>query len=254
MDSATVTERGLQYDRRWMLVDDQNRFMTQRETPSMALLQVGLVNQVLQVEHKQNSSCISLPLLPPSDERIVVTIWNDVCEAQLVSAQADEWFSDMLSTSCRLVYMPEDSRREVDPHYAKQKEITSFSDAYPMLMIGQSSLDDLNSRLLQPLPINRFRPNIVFTGGDPYEEDRMENFYIGGIEFFGVKPCARCTVTTIDQETATKGDEPLRTMARYRARNNKVLFGQNLLHRGEGMLRTGDEIRIVKEKTAGLFD
>jgi hypothetical protein len=161
-----------------------------------------------------------------------------------VSAEADDWFSDQLGMPCRLVYMPDTTRRQVDGRYANNKEITSFSDAFPLLIIGQASLDELNSRLPVALPMNRFRPNIVFTGGTPYQEDAMKQFEIAGISFYGVKPCSRCVITTIDQQTAGKAKEPLKTLHTYRQRNNNVYFGQNLLFRGAGTVKVGDTITI----------
>jgi len=248
VSSALLTDRGFQYDRRWMLVNEQNNFLTQRELPAMALLQVRITAEGLQVRHQENGAAILLPLQPQTSEMVMTAIWSDQCRAQIVSETANEWFSDMLSTRCRLVYMPDTSRRRVDSRYAHDKEITSFADGYPTLIIGQSSLDDLNSRLADAVTMHRFRPNIVFTGGNPYEEDEWEAFLINNLPFFGVKLCARCTITTINPATAEKGKEPLRTLAAYRMRRNKVYFGQNLLHKGEGMIKVGDEIKVESRR------
>jgi len=141
--------------------------------------------------------------------------------------------------------MPDDAERVVDQRYSPPGSITSFADAYPFLMIGQASLEDLNSHMDAPLPMNRFRPNMVFTGGGPFEEDNMEHFTIAGIDFFGVKLCARCPIPTIDQETAKKGKEPLKTLSKYRQKNNKVYFGQNLVQKGDGIITVGDTIRVL---------
>ena len=146
--------------------------------------------------------------------------------------------------------MPESTKRKVEEAYAFNDDITSFSDGYPILLIGQSSLDDLNSQLAEPLPMNRFRPNMVIAGGQPFEEDTMAQFSINEINFYGVKLCDRCVITTTNQETGIKGKEPLRTLAKYRMTNNKVLFGQNVLCGGEGMISVGDQIKIVKTKPA----
>lgn len=248
--SALVTSRGLQYDRRWLLIDSNNRFLTQREYPEMALLQPGLTTDGLIVHQKKNEAeSIFIPhALPPATKTVTVQIWDDVCEAKLASNEIHKWFSAALNKQCRLVYMPDTTARMVDKKYAANNEITSFSDAYPVLIIGQSSLDEVNSRLTDPLPINRFRPNIVFTGAKPFEEDTMEEFEINGIGFFGVQLCARCVVTTINQDEATKGKEPLKTLASYRMKGNKIYFGQNLLHMGEGVITVGDAIKIKKTK------
>jgi len=138
--------------------------------------------------------------------------------------------------------MPDNTHRQTDLNYTKKGHYTSFADGYPFLLIGEASLDELNSRLDQPLPMNRFRPNIVFSGGAPFEEDRLHDFTIGNIRFNGVKRCARCVMYTMCQLTAEKGKEPLRTLARYRAQNNKILFGQNLIHHGLGQLTIGDPL------------
>jgi len=246
LSSATVTDRGFQYDRRWMLVDEQNNFITQRSFPQMALLQVAVTVAGLSVQHKITGDAISIPFTPASTATEMVQIWDDTCPAQFVSDRADEWFSQMLSMPCRLVFMPDTSRRKVEEGYAGNNEITSLSDGYPFLLVGQSSFDDLNSRLAEPLPINRFRPNIVFTGGQAFIEDRLKHFILNGINFFGVKPCSRCQVTTINQDNGAIAKEPLKTLAMYRRKNNHIYFGQNLLHNGEGIVQVGDEI-IVQE-------
>jgi hypothetical protein len=225
-----------------MLVDEHGRFLSQRELPSMALLQVRLHEQGLTVHHKNSDQPPLLIPREPVGEACTVTVWDDECSARWVSDEADEWFSQMLSVRCRLAYMPDSSRRLVDDRYARHQEVTSFSDAFPLLLIGQASLDDLNKRLPSPLPMDRFRPNMVFTGGRPYQEDSMGHFQIAGVSFFAVKPCARCVITTIDQLTAGKGKEPLRTLNSYRARDNKIYFGQNLLFDGEGKISVNDRV------------
>ena len=251
--SAQVTDRGFKHDRRWMLVDENGNFMTQRAIPEMALFNTDVKEDHLFVSHKKNNAVVRIPF-EPIGETMMVQVWSDRCRARVVSKEASEWFSDMLHKNCTLVYMPDSTLRRVDGRYAQNKEITSFSDAYPFLIIGQSSLDDLNSRLKERLPINRFRPNIVFTGGRPFEEDTFGRFSINNIEFFGAKLCVRCTVTTINQESAAKGKEPLKTLSGYRMNNQKIYFGQNLLHHGEGYLHIGDVIEIKERKKSRLSE
>jgi uncharacterized protein YcbX len=254
VEKAQVTEKGLAYDRRWLLVDMNNRFLTQREFAQMALLQQVIEGDELRVTHKLNKRSISISLNPVAGaSRGTVTIWDDTCIAEFVSKEADKWFTEMLGIDCRLVYMPDETRRSVDQRYAAENAVTSFSDAYPFLLIGQASLDDLNGRLAEALPMNRFRPNIVFTGGEPYEEDRYNHFTVGDINFYGVKLCARCVLTTIDQETAKKGKEPLRSLASYRFKNNKILFGQNLIHDGWGEITVGDAMKVLQENVDERF-
>jgi uncharacterized protein YcbX len=229
LQTATLTDRGFAHDRNWMLVDAQNNFLTAREFPQMALIKTELSQDGLTVRHiSKDYDSYHLPTQPMGDQ-CSVRVWDDTCEAQYVDERADAWFSRALGIACRLVYMPKSTRRKVDPQYAHKDEITSFSDGYPLLLIGQASLDDLNNRLSIPLPMERFRPNIVFTGGAPFQEDEMKIFRIADTTFYGVKLCGRCVMTTIDTVTGEKGKEPLRTLSQYRLKDNKVLFGQNLL-------------------------
>ena len=249
LTEAQVQDRGLAFDRRWMLVDENGGFLTQRKFAQMALLQVQLQPDGLLVTHKQN---LLQPLLIPftgqTGKEVTVTIWDDTCVAREVNGSITEWFTEALGMFARLVQMPQSTHRPVDPNYAQAAEVVSFADAYPFLIIGQESLNNLNSKLEQPVPIDRFRPNFVFSGGLPHDEDTWETFTIGETHFRAAKPCARCVLTTIDQQTGIKSTEPLKTMATYRTHNNKVLFGQNLVHTGSGIIRVGDRITISKWK------
>lgn len=246
LNQAQVTDRGFQYDRRWMLVDLNNLFISQRDVHQMAFLKPDLTDKGIKVTHAVKQSSYTIPFNTVKNEFAEVTIWDDTCTGQFVSNEADDWFSSILEMPCRLVYMPDATHRITDQRYTSADSITSFSDAYPFLLIGQSSLDDLNSKLSEALPMNRFRPNIVFTGGEPYEEDMMHTFIIGDITFHGVKLCARCVMTTIDQENGVSGKEPLKTLARYRLKNKKIMFGQNLSHAGLGEIKIGDELLVTK--------
>lgn len=248
LTSAELTDRGFKYDRRWMLINEQNNFLTQREHPEMALLKVELTNFGLKVSHKITKQTIDIPLVPQTQEMVTAKVWSYKGKLQLVSAAADKWFSSILSISCRLVFMPDSAKRKVNPFYAVNKDITSLSDGYPLLLIGEASLQNLNDRLKQPVAIDRFRPNIVFSGGKPFEEDTMAEFVINGINFYGVKLCARCVMTTIDQHSAEKNKEPLKTLSTYRKKNFNIYFGQNVIHGGVGKINIGDSIQIVKTK------
>jgi uncharacterized protein YcbX len=243
---AIVTEKGFQHDRRWMLVDNEGKFMTQRQVAAMALLQTAITPDGIYVYHKQHpGKNITIPFLLSPVSIKQVKIWNDICDAWCYDdTTINSWFSEILETECELVYMPDDTKRMVDTDYAKNNETTSFSDGYPFLIIGQSSLDALNTKLTEPLPINRFRPNIVFTSGEPHIEDSWQHITISGVDFFGVKTCGRCIITTIDQQTAAGNKEPLKTLASYRVFNNKVKFGMNLLHKGTGVVRVGEAIIV----------
>ena len=249
LHEAEVTDRGLKYDRRWMLVDENGKFLTQRVLPQMSLIKTSIDNHSLKLYHKlKDELSFSVPLEIYNDKQHKVAVWNDAVDAIYVSKEADQWFSETLEFKCNLVYMPATSKRRIDTKYAKKNEIVSFADAFPFLIIGQSSLDDLNSRLDEKLPMNRFRPNFVFEGGAPFDEDKMKSFKLGNIIFYPVKPCSRCVVTTINQDTGTKGKEPLATLANYRTHNNKVMFGQNLLHEGRGTVKVGSRFEEIEWK------
>ncbi len=241
LKSSKVREKGLELDRRWMLVDEQGNFITQRVFSSMALFKLTMTDDMLEVSFKGNQ--ISIPKKSESNgSPIQSKIWDDSVITYEVNPTISDWFSSMLGMNCRLVSFPEEGSRPVDAAYKINDENVSLADGYPFLIIGQASLDDLNHRLKKPLPINRFRPNFVFTGGEPYQEDGWRNFKIGKNHFIGVKPCARCVLTTVDQETAEKGTEPLATLASYRKRENKIYFGQNVVAVDHYEIYEGDEI------------
>lgn len=240
--SALAEERGLKYDRRFLLVDENNMFMTQRDFPEMALLKLSFYENGFKVLNTKDGSHITLPFESDSHRIISVQIWNDACSAVRVSQDVDGWFSNAIDKKCSLVYMPDDEKRIVEKKYINENHIVSFADAYPYLIIGQSSLDDLNTKLENPLSINRFRPNFVFTGGLPYEEDNWKDFQINNINFRAVKPCARCVITTTNQDTAERTAEPLKTLSLYRKIDNKVMFGMNVICKNNGTVSVGDRI------------
>ena len=247
LSESLLTERGLAYDRRWMLIDDQG-FMTQRKFPRMALLQVALREGHLEVRSPDDPLPLVIPLAVESYFPRRVPIWDDLTTAWQVSRVADAWFSEALDHPCSLVYMPDDSERTVTGKVSGQIRAVSFADSYPALLVGQASLDDLNTRLAEPVPMDRFRPNLVVTGGAPYEEDRWHAFRLGEAACTAEKACARCNVTTINQATAERGKEPLATLSKYRRRGNKVLFGQNVLLEVGKMVRVGDVVRVETYK------
>ncbi|KUG26438.1 flavodoxin reductase (ferredoxin-nadph reductase) family 1 [hydrocarbon metagenome] len=246
VDSAEATDRGFKYDRRWMLVDNCNRFLTQRAVREMALLQTKITENSLVVFNKRSTSNeIEIPLTPVNELSKAV-LWDDTVDVIEYSSEINEWFSKQLNMECKLTYMPDNSERKVDKKFAINNEITNLSDGYPFLILGQESLNLLNSKLDEPLPINRFRPNLVFTGGLPHDEDNWKQFSINNIIFKPVKPCSRCVVTTIDQQTGEQSTEPLKTLSTYRTIDNKVKFGMNLLHEGRGIVRTWDLLEIIR--------
>lgn len=241
--NGNVLGKGLQYDRRYMLVDEDNRFITQRLVHEMALFKLSPSPGGFKVCFKNNS--IELPLFPKEKARSKkVVIWDDTVLASEMDEEYNEWFSGHLGIKCSLVFFPEPNNRAVDKNFASQDEQVSLADGYPFLIIGQRSLDDLNSRLKVPVPMNRFRPNFVFEGGSPYEEDTWKVFTIGSNQFKGAKPCARCSLPTVNQDTGQSGKEPLATLSTYRKNGSKVNFGQNLVAVDYHQVNEGDIISI----------
>lgn len=246
LSEAQVEEKGFQYDRRWMLVDHVGLFVSQRTFPQLALLAVQLREDGLEVVSKNNPSfSIQIPFESATGPELMVTVWDDQVLAKIVHPDLNAWFSDFLGFKVDLVVMPESSHRKVDPRYAVQSESVSFADGMPYLIIGQESLKNLNARLEEPVPMDRFRPNIVFAGGQPFLEDSLRKIKIGEVNFQIVKPCASCVMTTVDQQSGIQGKEPLKTLAGYRTINNKVMFGQNVVALQSGRIKIGDEISAL---------
>jgi len=236
---AVVVERGFQYDRRWMVTDRNGMFLTQRNHPKLSLAVTRMKDGHFAISAPDHEE-VQIPLEPRDGEKIPVEVWGSRVDALRGSREADEWFSSLLGLPCLLVFMPSTAIRPVSHSSAMKTDHIAFSDAFPFLLISEASLEDLNGRLEQPVPMNRFRPNIVIRGCGPYEEDTWHELQIGSLPFLAAKPCDRCTTTTVDQATGVKGVEPLRTLANYRNRNGDVLFGQNLIHKFHGVLRIGD--------------
>jgi uncharacterized protein YcbX len=226
-----------------MLIDDRGTFITQRIRSAMAFFKVSFAGELFTIDFK--GDYIHLPASAPvSTIPIMATVWDDTVTVFEVLGEYSRWFSQRLGITCRLVYFPEEHERMVDEKYRIENDQVSLADAYPFLIIGQRSLDDLNGRLKSPVPMNRFRPNFVFTGGEPYDEDSWGNFTIGRNRFVGVKPCSRCILTTVNQETSERGVEPLATLATYRSTNNKIFFGRNLLALDNYEIHQGDKIEL----------
>jgi uncharacterized protein YcbX len=239
-----VTKTGFQYDRQWMLIDEQGQFLSQRRLPKMALIKTALTSEQL-ILSAPDQTDFTLSLSPADGEIIASTIWHDQCAARHVSREADLWFSRFLDTHCRLVYLPDDVIRPVDAKYAQVTDQAAFADGFPFLLIGENSLVALNQAMQLDLPITRFRPNLVIAGSPGYAEDSWREIRIGAIDFRLPKPCSRCAVPTIDPETAQTGKEPLTTLNRLRKWQNKVYFGQNAIHNQCGTLTVGDNVQIL---------
>ena len=270
--SAKLEERGLEFDRRWMLTAPDGMFFTQREFPRMATVEVAIESGQLTVE-SNGLGAIAVPFEPDKGERQKVTVWQSICDALVYKGVVSEWFSDAIGTRCQLVLMPRSTRRHINPIFDRGDDVVSFADGYPLMLIGQASLDDLNRRLgedhdrrreeaniadFEPLPMNRFRPNLVVTDSKAYAEDDWRSIRVGEAILRSTKPCARCVITTVDQSKGEfDGKEPLRTLASYRMAKevipsryasfgmgpNDVLFGQNLVPETPGSsVSVGDQL------------
>ena len=246
LDTSLIEDRGLQYDRRWMLVDSDNRFITQREHPRLATLTLKLTDQGM-VALGDGQQDHLIPYEPSGSWTAVVQIWKDTCEATEVNSETSEWFSGFLNSDCRLVYMPDSAKRLINPQFALTvNDVVSFADAHPFMLLTEASLSDLNSRLSVAVPMNRFRPNFVVNDAEPFAEDAWKSIAIGDCDFYVAKGCARCVMTTVDQEAGRRdGDEPLKTLTAYRRTDGGVLFGRNLIAMKKGIVRVGDEV-VVK--------
>jgi MOSC domain-containing protein len=241
---AEVTPRGLRHDRRFMVVDPSGEFFTQRDFPKMATVWTEIEGATLSLA-APDAGEIELEAEPDDGAPIRVRVWNSSgVEAIAPSAEADAWLSDYLDTRCRLVYMPDHSRRATNPNYGGE-HIVSFADGYPFLFTNEASLADLNVRLSHPVPMNRFRPNLVVKGAPSYAEDGWKELAVGGVRFRMVKPCGRCQVTTTDQTTGeVMGPEPLSVLSTYRSDPTfGALFGMNAVALSEGTVRVGDTLR-----------
>jgi len=242
-DRWEVDAFGLRYDRRWMLVDGRGRMVTQRTHPRLALARPAIEGDRLVVRGGDQEP-LGLPLHPTPVVSASVTIWDDRCDALWQGETAARWFSTLLGAEVSLVYMPESTWRPADPSRAPASSRVSFADAFPLLLVSEESLADLNRRMATPLPMNRFRPNLVIRGGSAFGEDAMAAFFIGDVGFRALKPCDRCVLTTTDQETAERGPEPLRSLATFRKVDGKVYFGQNVVHDRPGQLAVGMPVRL----------
>jgi uncharacterized protein YcbX len=243
VDVAEVDDRGLRYDRRWMVSDPGGGFLTQRDHPRLATVVPTIRGQGLELEAPGMPTLV-VPAEPTGTPTLRVGIWRDEVAAVSAGDEAAAWFSKVLGLACELVGMPASTRRGVSPRHGRPGDLVSFADGYPLLLISQSSLDELNRRLEAPVPMERFRPNLVVDGCGPHDEDLWRTLNVGGITFHNVKPCARCVITTTDHVTGERGPEPLRTLARYRTVDGRILFGVNLVHDRRGTLRVGDAVQV----------
>ncbi len=251
VNEAQMTVRGLNYDRRWMVVDAQGKFITQRRFPRMALIEVAIADQ-LQITAPGMPELL-VPLTAESSKRVKVEVWGDDCEAIALPQKVKQWFTQFIGIDCQLVYMPDNSHRPTDHGKFGSEHLVSFADAYPYLLISEASLVGLNQKLSaqqkSPVPMSRFRPNLVIKGDvKPHAEDSWQQIQIGEAVFDLPKLCARCSIPNVDTQTGDRTKEPAQTLATYRAWDKNIWFGQNCLQRGTSdiTLRVGDQIKVLQ--------
>lgn len=244
LTESDVAARGLAFDRRYLLVDRDGTFITQREVRRLCLVKTAFSGNDVRVT-APGATPLTLPRELPEIglQPAAYRVWESSGTA-LRHPEGSRWFSEFLNDDVSLLYMPDTERRPVSPKRARPGDIVSFADGYPLLLISEASLADLNARLDFPLEMRRFRPNLVISGCEPYAEDTFSHLRIGAVTFRGVKRCDRCVITTLDPDTGAPGKEPLRTLAKYRLQDGKVWFGMNLIHDGAGTLRVGDEVYL----------
>jgi hypothetical protein len=250
LDEAVVEPWGLAGDRRWLLVDADGQFITQREQPALARLVVSYRQGVAITV--SCDGCRSLSVAAPADspELLKVTVWRSTVLAAAAGPEADAWFSGYLGEPVRLVWLDDPTRRAVDPEFGADGDVVSFADGFPLLVTSSASLGQLGEWLAadgdQPVPMNRFRPNVVVSGCEPWDEDRWRRIRIGAVSFRVAKPCGRCVVTTTDQATGERGRQPLRMLARRRRFGKSLVFGQNLIPDSPGLIRVGDPMEVTE--------
>jgi MOSC domain-containing protein len=243
VERAITGDRGFEHDRRFMIVEPSGLFVTQRKHARLSLLETAIEGATL-VLRAPGQSSIRVPLRPEGPAERRVEVWGDKCRAVEVGAEADAYLSDFLGERVGLVHMPDEVVRRVDGRYAQRKEKVGFADGFPYLLASEGSLSDLNARLSEPAPMDRFRPNIVIRGAAAWVEDEWETFSVGEAVFHALKPCSRCVVITVDQATGEQGKEPLATLSTFRSKMKRVYFGQNLVAEAGGEVRVGDEVRV----------
>jgi uncharacterized protein len=250
VDMANVERMGLQHDRRMMVVTPGGGFLTQRELPRLALVTPKLSGGNLELcapEYDSVQLGIQTTGVPMS-----VDVWKS--KGVLAIDQGEEaaqWFSDWLGTEVRLVHIADGYKRKISQEYAiHSDDHTGFADGYPILLASEESLQDLNSRLEAPVPMNRFRPNLVVRGCEPFAEDGWNRIRAGDVELAVVKPCPRCEVTTIDKNTLETSKEPLKTLGKYRKHALGAIFGQNVIPVNEGNLRLGMSVEVLSQSSS----
>lgn len=246
LPSSEVLDRGFPLDRRWLLTDRDGLFLSQRKIPKMGQIKLTLSEDHLTVNYPDKDPLL-LDLNLQSNIKKDTQIWKDSIKGVWVNQESDDWFSEVLEQPVQLVHMNQKVQRPLIKESLPDDRSfeVSFADGYPYLLTSMDSLNDLNSRLSSPIPMDRFRSNLVISGYEAFAEDHWQKISIGEVEFLVVKPCARCQVTTIDQQTGESSKEPLKTLASYRKQNGQVMFGMNLVALNSGSVKLNDPITVI---------
>ena len=245
--SAELTVTGLRHDRQWMVVQPDGTFMTQRIYPQMALVETGISDSKLVLSSFGMEDWLVDDPFDGQADRIATDVWGSGINGVAHSTSTNQWLSDAIGTDCMLISFPETENRQCDTEFASEGDHTLFADGYPLLLAAQASLDDLNSKLAEPVGMNRFRPNIVVSGCDAFEEDSWHKIKINQVGLRFAKHCERCSVPTVNQATGMlEGPEPIHTLSSYRRREDgEVYFGTCLVPEGTGVLSIGDEVSVL---------
>lgn len=253
VDRLELDEVGPVGDRRWMIAEPSGEFLSQRSHPGMARLRVELVGVAGRQGvrfHAPGEEPLEVAVPPPDAPRLRVSIWGDPVDANLVSADADAWLARALGRPARLLHLPDRRVRPVNESWAVDgfPSRVAFADGFPLTLLSEESVQEVDRRVGPDVHIGpaRFRPNVVVAGGGAWIEDTWRRVRLGGVEVAVVKPCARCTVTTVDPATGSRGKEPLRTLAAFRKAGDQVYVAQNALHRTSGVIRVCDPVEVLE--------
>lgn len=244
LSQGSIKKKGIKLDRRWMLIDENNKFISQREFSNLTQFNIELLEKEMHLFYKNES--INIPYKSKSDIAHEVLIWDHKVVANEVSKKLSQWFSTVLDHNVRLVKMTKESSRIKKFLQSPWKSKVSFADGYPILIIGTASLDLLNSKLEHPIKMDRFRGNLIVNTDEPHEEDDWETIIVGSSVLQLIKPCARCQMITIDQQSGLKSVEPTKTLSSYRKFENKINFGINAICIEKGKIKKGDNIILMK--------
>jgi uncharacterized protein YcbX len=244
LKSMQLNPLGPECDRRWMVIDKSNTFVTQRKVRKMCLINVDLLDSGIRISAEGMPACsIKTPI---TSDLLTSSVWGTEVKGLDCGDEVAAWLTEFLSKECRLIYMPDDYERAVDTKFAHQQEQVGFADGFPLLIATQASLDDFNEKLGYKVGMERFRPNIVISGNEAYAEDDWQHIAIGDIDLLLVKPCSRCIMPSVNPETASKEMAVIQTLQAHRRRGKDIFFGQNALYNSLGTINVGDAVRVIK--------